>query len=150
MAKMKHMFAEHIKEIDNSMAVEILDSNRTIFVAKLNEEAGEDPELVNCRTVQDVFAKYQPKVEAEVKNDQGEPETTEFRFNNIKDFGVDSVISQSKTLESIRNERLILSEFLKAVGSNATLRKALSDPAQREQLLGGFKAALTALGGEEE
>jgi predicted component of type VI protein secretion system len=150
MAKMKHMFADHIKEIDDSMAVEILDSNRTIFVAKLNEEAGDDPELTNCRTIQDVFAKYRPKVEAEVKNDQGESESADLSFNTIKDFSVDSVIGQSKTLESMRNERLILSEFLKAVGSNATLRKALSDPAQRQQLLGGFKAALTALGGAEE
>ena len=149
MAKMRHMFADHIKELDDSMAVEILDSNRTIFVAKLNDNAGMDPELTNCRTIQDVFQTYQPRVEAEVRNDQGESESAEFDFKAIKDFSVDSIISQSSALEGQRNERLILSEFLKAVGKNATLRKALSDPAQRDQLLTGFKAALAALGGEE-
>jgi len=150
MAKLKHMFADHIKEIDNSMAVEILDSNRTLFVAAMNEQAGDEPELKNCRSVQDVFQTYQPTVEAEVKNDQGEPTTVDFKFNAIKDFSVDSVIGQSADLEGQRNEGLILKEFLKSVGSNATLRKALSDPAQRDQLLNGFKAALNALGGDEE
>jgi predicted component of type VI protein secretion system len=143
------MFADHIKEIDDSMAVEILDSNRTIFVAKLNDNAGMDPELTNCRSIQDVFNTYHPRVEAEVQNDQGETESSEFDFKAIKDFSVDSVIAQSSTLQSQRNERLILAEFLKAVGKNATLRKALSDPGQRGQLLNGFKAALAALGGEE-
>lgn len=150
MAKLKHMFADHIKEIDNSMAVEILDSNRTLFVAAMNEQAGDEPELKNCRSVADVFQTYQPTVEAEVKNDQGEPSTVDFKFNAIKDFSVDSVIGQSADLEGQRNEGLILKEFLKSVGSNATLRKALSDPAQRDQLLNGFKAALNALGGDEE
>ena len=147
---MKHMFADHIKEIDNSMAVEILDSNRTLFVAALNGNAGADPELTNCRGIKDVFETYQPTVEAEVKNDKGEPTSVDLRFNAIKDFSVDSVIEQSPALESQKNEKLILSEFLKSVGSNATLRKALSDPTQREQLLSGFKAALTALGGPDE
>ncbi len=150
MAKMKHMFAEHIKELDDSMAVEILDSNRTIFVAPLNESAGEEPELTNCRNTKDVFEKFKPMAEVEVKNDQGESESADLHFNQVKDFSVDSVIAQSKTLESIRNENLILKEFLKSVGSNATLRKALSDGTQRDQLLNGFKAALAALGGEEE
>lgn len=149
MAKMKHMFADHIKEIDPSMAVEVLDSNRTIFVAPLNENAGVEPTLTQCRSTADAFKTYQPRVEAEVKNDQGESESAEFRFNAVKDFSVDSVVAQSGTLEKIKNEKVILAEFLKSVKSNATLRKALSDPKQREQLLNGFKATLAALGGEE-
>ncbi len=148
MAKMKHMFADHIKEIDQSMAVEILDSNRTIFTAKLNEQAGDEPELKNCRTVEEVFASYRPKVETSVQNDQGESEDCNLEFNAIKDFSVDSVIAQCDALERQRNEKLMLAEFLKSVGANATLRKALSDPTQRQQLLNGFKTALDALGGE--
>ncbi|MCL1592761.1 MAG: type VI secretion system contractile sheath small subunit [Actinomycetia bacterium] len=130
------------------MAVEILDSNRTIFVAPLNENAGEEPVLTQCKSTAQVFATYEPGVEIEVKNDQGESETDAIRFNAIKDFSVDSVISQSPTLEGQRNEQLILADFLKLLKSNATLRKALSDPAQRDQLLGGLKTALNALGGE--
>ena len=149
MAKMKHMFADHIKEIDDSMAVEILDSNRTIFVAPLNENAGEEPVLTQCKSTVEVFKTYEPGVEIEVKNDQGESETDDILFNAIKDFSVDSVISQSPTLEGQRNEQLILADFLKLLKSNATLRKALSDPAQRDQLLGGLKTALNALGGEQ-
>ena len=148
MAKMKHMFAEHIKELDNSMAVEILDSNRTVFVAKLNEEAGDEPELKNCRNTADVFATYRPKLETTVQNDAGESQDANFEFNAIKDFSVDSVIAQCDALERQKNEKLMLAEFLKAVGANATLRKALSDETQRGQLLNGFKAALSALGGE--
>ena len=149
MAKMKHMFADHIKEIDDSMAVEILDSNRTIFVAPLNENSGEEPSLTQCKSTAQVFTTYEPGVEIEVKNDQGESETDAIRFNAIKDFSVESVISQSSTLEGQRNEQLILADFLKLLKSNATLRKALSDPAQRDQLLGGLKTALNALGGEQ-
>ncbi len=148
MAKLKHMFADHIKEIDQSMAVEILDSNRTVFVAPLNENAGAEPTLTQCKSIVDVFGTYQPRVEAEVKNDQGETESSEFRFNAIKDFSVDSVVAQSERLTAVKNEKLILAEFLKAMKTNATLRKALSDPKQREQLLNGFKATLSALGGE--
>lgn len=147
MAKMKHMFADHIKEIDNSMSVEILDSNRTIIAAKLNDQAGDEPELVNCRSMPEVFATYRPRLETQVKNDQGETEDCNLDFKAIKDFSVDSVIAQCETLERQRNEKLMLAEFLKAVGANATLRKALDDPKQRTQLLNGFKTALNALGG---
>jgi hypothetical protein len=150
MAKLKHFGADHIKEIDDSMAVEILDSNRTIYVAPLNEEAGEDPELTRCRSMSEVFQTYKPAAEIEVHNDQGETEMTTIRFGAVKDFAPESVIAQCPTLEAQQNEKLVLAEFLKNLKSNATLRKALADPQQREQLLGGLKAALDALGGASE
>jgi predicted component of type VI protein secretion system len=149
MAKLNHMFADHIKEIDDSMAVEILDSNRTIFISALNTSAGDEAELTNCRNTKDVFDKFQPNVEAEVRNEHGESDSVDLKFGAIKDFAVDSVIAQSPTLEKQKNETVVLAEFMKSVGKNATLRKALSDSTQRQQLLDGFKAALDALGGED-
>jgi hypothetical protein len=149
MAKMKHFGADHVKEIDDSMSVEILDSNRTIFVAPLNEAAGEEPELTRCRSMPEVFQTFRPSVEIEVRNDQGETEMTNIRFGAVKDFAPEAVIAQSPTLESQKNEKLILAEFLKNLKANATLRKTLADPEQREQLLTGLRAALDALGGAE-
>lgn len=150
MAKLKHFGADHVKEIDDSMSVEILDSNRTIFVAPLNEGAGEEPDLTRCQSMTEVFQTFRPSVEIEARNDQGESEMTSIRFGAVKDFAPDAVIAQSPTLEAQKNEKLILAEFLKNLKSNATLRKTLADPEQRDQLLAGLKAALDALGGESE
>lgn len=150
MAKLKHFGADHVKEIDASMTVEILDSNRTIYVAPLNEAAGEEPELTRCRSMPEVFQTFKPAAEIEVRNDQGESTMTNIRFGAVKDFSPESVISQSPTLEAQQNEKLVLAEFLKNLKSNATLRKTLADPEQREQFLNGLKAAFDALGGASE
>jgi len=150
MAKLKHFGADHVKEIDASMTVEILDSNRTIYVAPLNEAAGEEPELTRCRSMPEVFQTFKPAAEIEVRNDQGESEMTNIRFGAVKDFSPESVIAQSPTLEAQQNEKLVLAEFLKNLKSNATLRKTLADPEQREQFLNGLKAAFDALGGAPE
>jgi len=150
MAKLKHFGADHVKEIDASMTVEILDSNRTIYVAPLNEAAGEEPELTRCRSMPEVFQTFKPAAEIEVRNDQGESAMTNIRFGAVKDFSPESVISQSPTLEAQQNEKLVLAEFLKNLKSNATLRKTLADPEQREQFLNGLKAAFDALGGASE
>ena len=145
----KFIGAEHVREKDLTLGVEVLDTNKTLFVAPLNGEAGDDTKPVECRTMGDVFTQFRPGVEVSVTGEDGTPVQDEILFEQVSDFLPESVIAQSPTLKSLHTEMLLLKDMLFQLRNNQTLRRAVDTPAEREVLVKGLRAARTAIGVKE-
>ncbi len=130
------------------MGVEILDTNKTLFVAPLNEEAGENPQPVQCKTMSEVFTNFRPKVDISVEGEDGATSEAEVRFNRIMDFLPESVIAQSPALKAMHTELLLLKDLMNQLRNNKSLRKAVDSP-DREILVKGIQAARAAIGAQE-
>lgn len=149
MGKQSIIGANELKDTDLSKSIEQLRSNRSILVMPLNENAGQEPELTQCQTIKEVFERYRPEAEITVRNEAGEAEESKLQFRDIKDFSPESVIRMTPTLRSMKTEVAILQDLIKQVRQNATLRKALGKPEEREKLLAGLKVAIEAMGQQE-
>jgi len=144
--KQKFIGAEHVREVDLTMGVEILDTNKTLFVAAMNDQAGENPQPIECKTMADVFNTFRPKVDISVETPDGSTSDAEIRFNRVADFNPQSVIDQSPALKSMHTELLLLKDLMNQLRNNKSLRKAVDTPAEREILIKGIQAARAAIG----
>ncbi len=149
MPKQRFIGAEHVREVDLTMGVEILDTNKTLFVSALNEKAGEDPQPVSCKTIEEVFERFQPKMEVPVTDEEGSTTEEELEFKQVSDFTPDAVITQSTQLRAVQQELLLLKDMLQQLRKNTPLRKAI-DSSDRETLIRGLQEALKAAGGAED
>lgn len=146
MPKPRFIGAEHVRETDLTMGVEILDTNKTLFVAALNERAGEDPQPISCRTIEEVFSTFQPKMEVAVTDEEGNSADETLAFKQVADFAPEEVIAQSPSLKALHQELLLLKDMLQQLRKNTTLRKTIDSPS-REVLIRGIRAARDASGG---
>jgi len=146
--KQKFIGAQHEREADLTMGVEILDTNKTLFVAAMNEQAGENPEPIQCRTMSEVFETFKPKVEISVEDEEGANSDAEIKFNRVADFLPESVIDQSPQLKAQHTELLLLKDLMNQLRNNKSLRKAVDSP-DREVLIKGIQAARAAIGIKE-
>ena len=149
MGKQSIIGANELKETDLSKSIEQLRYNRSMLVMPLNENAGQEPELTQCQTIKEVFERFKPEAEVTVRNEAGETEESKLEFRDIKDFTPESVIRMTPTLRNMKTEVAILQDLVKQVRGNATLRKALGKPEERDKLLAGLKVALEAMGQQE-
>jgi len=146
--KQKFIGAQHEREADLTMGVEILDTNKTLFVAAMNDQAGENPEPIQCRTMSEVFDTFKPKAEISVEGEDGSTSDAEIKFNRVGDFLPASVIEQSPELRAQHTELLLLKDLMNQLRNNKSLRKAVDSP-DRDVLIKGIQAARAAIGVKE-
>jgi type VI secretion system ImpB/VipA family protein len=147
--KQKFIGAEHVRDNVLTMGVEVLKTDKTLFVAPMNDEAGENPQPVQCRTMSEVFANFRPKADISVETEDGSTSDAEIRFERLADFLPDQVVEQSPTLKAIQTELVVLKDLLNQLRNNKTLRRAVDSPQEREILLKGIQHARAALGAKE-
>ncbi len=145
MAKERFIGAQHQRENDLTMGVEILDTNKTLFVAAMNENAGENPQPVECKTMADVFNTFRPKVEISVESPDGSTSDQEIKFERMADYTPDAVIAQSPALKAMQTELLLLKDLMNQLRNNRSLLKAVDSP-DKEALVKGIQAARAAIG----
>ncbi|MFA6778658.1 MAG: hypothetical protein WCU80_02585, partial [Paludibacteraceae bacterium] len=76
--------------------------NRTMFIGQLTSEEPVSPEAVdNMKTIEDVYAVFQPNVDVEFENEEGEPVRENFRFSNTADFQVKKMTENSSFLNNL-------------------------------------------------
>jgi len=146
--KQKFIGAQHEREEDLTMGVEILDTNKTLFVAAMNDQAGDNPQPVQCRTMAEVFENFRPKVDITVEDEEGGNAESEITFGRVADFLPESVIAQSPQLKAMHTELLLLKDLMNQLRNNKSLRKAVDSP-EREVLIKGIQAARAAIGAKE-
>jgi predicted component of type VI protein secretion system len=146
--KQKFIGAQHEREEDLTMGVEILDTNKTLFVAPMNDQAGDNPEPIQCRTMSEVFTTFRPKAEISVEAEDGGMSDSEIKFDRVADFLPQNVIDQSPALKALHTELLLLKDLMNQLRNNKNLRKAVDSP-DREVLIKGIQAARAAIGVKE-
>ncbi len=127
--------ARERKVKDDSIPVELLPSNRTLYVAKLNNDEDADAVPVECNNLKDVFEKFRPSFEAELETTSGESAPANFSVQSMKDFQSKQLIEQNDYLRRTYYRKEILNDLDKQLKKNNALKKVLQDEKAKAALL---------------
>lgn len=130
------------RPVEASEAIGNIPQNRTMFVGKLTADDPISPETVEgLKTIDDVYAKFQPNVDVEFETAEGESVKENFRFSNTGDFQVKQMTERSDFLKGLAIEQEFYEKLVKQLRSNKILQKALENEEARQ----GMIDALTKL-----
>lgn len=138
MAKFILGATERIKK-DDSIPVELLPSNKLLYLAKLNNNEEADVAPVRCNNLKDVFEKFRPSFSAELESTEGEPVNAEFEIKAMKDFTPKQMIENNDYLQKTYYSKEMLADLDKQLKKNNALKKTLTDKEKKEALLKAAK-----------
>ena len=120
---------------DDSIPVELLPSNKTLYAARLNNDEEADVTPTRCNNVKEVFEKFRPGFSVEMESVDGEQVNANFEIRSMKDFTSKELIEKDDYLQKIYYGKEILSDLEKQLKKNNPLKKTLSDKEKKEALL---------------
>lgn len=129
---------ERIKK-DDSIPVELLPSNKLLYLAKLNNDEDADVTPTKCTNLKDVFEKFRPSFSAELESADGEPVNADFTIKGMKDFTSKELIEQNEFLQKTYYSKEMMDDLDKQLKKNNALKKTLTDKEKKEALM---KAAM--------
>jgi len=138
MAKFMLGATERIKK-DDSIPVELLPSNKLLYLAKLNNDEDADVSPTKCTNLKEVFEKFRPSFSAEMESAEGEPVNADFTIKGMKDFTSKELIEQNEFLQKTYYSKEMMDDLDKQLKKNNALKKTLSDKEKKEALM---KAAM--------
>lgn len=132
-------------KVNASEGIADIPQNRTMFVGMLTSEEPISPEAVgDLKTVEEVYAKFQPNVDVEFENMDGQTVKENFRFTNTVDFQVKKMTENSPFLGSLAIKKEFYEKLVKQLRTNKVLQKALENAESRQAMV----QALTQLKNE--
>ena len=141
-----HIGTTEYKEKSDSIPVDLLPSNKMVYLTKMNSREETEPELTRCKNLKEVFATYRPSQEVTINKQDGSEETVDLEFNSMKDFGSMEIIQKNEYLTSKYNEVEILRNFKNLLEKpNSKLKKDLSNPEKKAEFLKVIKSYIDQL-----
>lgn len=132
-------------KLDASESIANIPENRTLLLEHLTAEAPVNPEAVEgLSTIEEVFSAFQPNIDVEFENAEGEPVKENFRFTNTGDFQIKQMTDRSRFLNSLSIQKDFYEKLVKQLRTNKVLQRALENPDSRQALI----EALTQLRNE--
>ena len=138
MAKFILGATERVKK-DDSIPVELLPSNKLLYVARLNSDEETDAEPVKCTNMKEVFDKFQPSFDVELETEEGEPLHADFEVRTMKDFSSKELIEKNDHLQKTYYSKEMMGDLDKQLKKNNALKKTLSDKEKKAALLAAAK-----------
>ncbi|WP_075566721.1 hypothetical protein [Ihuprevotella massiliensis] len=133
-------------KIDANEAIAEIPSNRTLLVQKLTEEAPLQPETIyGLETLEDVFERFQPSVELEFQDQEGNAIPEKLDFKGLSDFSAKKLKENSPFLSQLNIEREQYLKISRLLSSNKALLKSLSDEEARAEMIQVLEASLVEL-----
>lgn len=133
-------------KIDANEAIAEIPSNRTLLVQKLTEEAPLQPEMIyGLETLEDVFERFQPSVELEFQDQEGNEIPEKLDFKGLSDFSAKKLKENSPFLSQLNIEREQYLKISRLLSSNKALLKSLSDEEARAEMIQVLEASLVEL-----
>ena len=133
-------------KIDANEAIAEIPSNRTLLVQKLTEEAPLQPETIyGLETLEDVFERFQPSVELEFQDQEGNEMPEKLDFKGLSDFSAKKLKENSPFLSQLNIEREQYLKISRLLSSNKALLKSLSDEEARAEMIQVLEASLLEL-----
>ncbi len=120
---------------DESIPVELLPSNKLLYVARLNSDEGADVTPTRCNNLKEVFEKYRPSFSAELESTQGEPVNAHFEIKAMKDFTSKELIEKNDFLQKTYYRKEMMDDLDKQLKKNNPLKKTLQDKEKKEALM---------------
>lgn len=128
---------------DASEAISNIPSNRTLLIQKLTNESPVAPEAVyKLETVEQVFDKFAPKVEAEFQDESGAEVKEVINFKNLGDFNPKAIQENSQFLNKLNVEKEQNTKITRQLTSNKALKKALDNPDTRAAIIEVLESSL--------
>jgi hypothetical protein len=110
--------------------------NRTMFIGQLTCEEPISPEAVdNLKSIEDVYSAFQPNVDVEFENEDGEPIRENFRFSNTADFQVKKMTENSQFLNGLSIQKDFYEKLVKQLCTNKVLQRALENQESRQAMV---------------
>ncbi|MFQ6009423.1 MAG: type VI secretion system contractile sheath small subunit [Candidatus Zixiibacteriota bacterium] len=134
MAKFILGATERVKK-DESIPVELLPSNKTLYVARLNSDENADVTPTRCNNLKEVFEKFRPSFSAELETTEGEPVNAHFEIKAMKDFTSKELIEKNDYLQKTYYRKEIMNDLDKQLKKNNPLKKTLQDKEKKEALM---------------
>lgn len=138
------------RPVEASEAIGNIPQNRTLFVGKLTAEDPIAPEIVSgLKTIDDVYARFQPNVDVEFETADGESVKENFKFSNTGDFQVIQMTEHSDFLKGLALEQEFYEKMVKQLRTNKVLQKALESEESRQcmiEVLGRLREELKESG----
>ena len=123
-------------------AITQISSNRTLLVQKLTSKPTKPEPITGLKTIDDVFAHFQPNVNVEFENEQGAPVKEELRFRNLSDFRKEGITEQSDFLKNLNAQKENYQKFIKQLKSNKILKSALNNAESKKAYLQALQAMI--------
>lgn len=134
-------------KVDANDAIQEIQGNKSLLVAKLTTEDAISPEIVTgLKTVEEVFNYYSPRMEIEHETPEGQMVKEEFRFKNLGDFTPKKMIENSPFLKGLKVDEEQYNKIVKQLRVNKVLRKLVEDEAAKKE----FAATLRTIAKELE
>lgn len=131
---------------DASEAISNIPSNRTLLIQKLTSEAPVTPEAVyKLETVEQVFDKFQPKIEATFQDENGSEVKETINFKNLGDFNPKAIQENSQFLNKVNIEKEQHTKIVRQLTSNRALKKALDNPDTRAAMIEVLESSLAEM-----
>jgi len=127
--------AREVKEESESVPIELLPSNKSLYLAKLNNEDNPSLDPMKCKNVKEVFENFKPSFDVELETTEGETVNAEFKIESMQDFSSKELTQKNEYLRNTYYRNEILRDLNKQLSKNKTLLKALKDPKKKEGFL---------------
>ena len=129
---------ERVKK-DDSIPVELLPSNKTLYCARLNIDEEPDVTPTKCVNLKEVFEKYQPSFNVEMETEEGEPVNADFEIRAMKDFSSKELIEKNNYLQKTYYAKEMMADLEKQLKKNNALKKTLNDDEKKAALMKVFQ-----------
>ena len=134
-------------KVDANEAINEIQENKTLLVAKLTHEEPVNPEITTgLKTVDDVFNYFKPSVSVDQETPDGQIISENFRFGTLGDFSPKNITQQSPYLKNTNLQQEQYNKIVRQLKSNKVLKSMLDD----EQAKYAFIEALKAVAQELE
>jgi hypothetical protein len=134
-----------VKQGTGGEAVNHLDQNKTLYVAKLTGEDVLRPETVTgLKNMTDVFNHFKPFVEVDFKDETGATVSNNVQFSSIADFGKKGLIAKSSFLQQLDTQKEEYLKFQKMLKIKQ-MTGIVGDAQAKESYINALKAMVKEL-----
>lgn len=119
-------------KVDANEAIAQIQENKSLIVSQLTTDESYTPEIVTgLKTVDDVFRHFQPSVEVQHEDVDGNAIDEEFRFKNLADFTPKNLVNNSDYLQKLSMEQDQYNKIVRQLKTNKILRNMLENEQSR-------------------
>lgn len=102
--------------------------NRTLMVNQMTAEEPGVPEIVDhLYTIEDVFKYFDPNIDVNFQDKEGQDVTENFQFGNVGDFSVKSMTHRSPFLNNLSIRKEFYEKVVKQLRSNKVLQRVIAN-----------------------
>nr|WP_182012198.1 hypothetical protein [Bacteroides uniformis] len=102
--------------------------NRTLMVNQMTAEEPGVPEIVDhLYTIEDVFKYFDPNIDVNFLDKEGQGVTENFQFSNVGDFSVKSMTQRSPFLNNLSIRKEFYEKVVKQLRSNKVLQRVIAN-----------------------